>query len=154
MLVLHLHQHQSSRNLHLQYLAKNQSTQRCQPLITPGSHHPPVLESLMVLNESGTVHASSRIRPLLLNTLPTSCSRKRPIPAEICPDDGKRTQRHKQNKSYLTYYWRIKLISTYDMQAYGPTPFSPRGFPRFLSIRGARGFHTFDLPLLTNLSKP
>jgi hypothetical protein len=26
-LVLHLHQHQSSRNLHLQYLAKNQSTQ-------------------------------------------------------------------------------------------------------------------------------
>jgi hypothetical protein len=28
-LVLHLHQHHSSRNLHLQYLAKNQSTQRC-----------------------------------------------------------------------------------------------------------------------------
>jgi hypothetical protein len=33
-LVLHLHQHQSSRNLHLHYLAKNQSTQRCQSLIT------------------------------------------------------------------------------------------------------------------------
>jgi hypothetical protein len=49
-LVLHLHQHQSSRNLHLQYLAKNQSTQRCQSLITPGSDHPPVLESHMVLN--------------------------------------------------------------------------------------------------------
>jgi hypothetical protein len=49
-LVLHLHQHQSSRNLHLQYLAKNQSTQRCQSLITPGSDHPPVLEPHMVLN--------------------------------------------------------------------------------------------------------
>jgi hypothetical protein len=49
-LVLHLHQHESSRNLHLQYLAKNQSTQRCQSLITPGSDHPPVLEPHMVLN--------------------------------------------------------------------------------------------------------
>jgi hypothetical protein len=29
MLVLHLHQHQSSHNLHLQYLAKNQFTQHC-----------------------------------------------------------------------------------------------------------------------------
>jgi hypothetical protein len=49
-LILHLHQHQSSRNLHLQYLAKNQSTQRCQSLITLGSDHPPVLEPHMVLN--------------------------------------------------------------------------------------------------------
>jgi hypothetical protein len=49
-LVLHLHQHESSRNLHLQYLAKNQSTQRCQSLITPGSDHPLVLEPHMVLN--------------------------------------------------------------------------------------------------------
>jgi hypothetical protein len=49
-LVLHLHQHQSSRNLHLQYLAKNQSTQHCQSLITQGSGHPPVLEPHMVLN--------------------------------------------------------------------------------------------------------
>jgi hypothetical protein len=48
-LVLHLHQHQSSRNLHLQYLAKNQSTQRCQSLITQGSDHPPVLEPHVVL---------------------------------------------------------------------------------------------------------
>jgi hypothetical protein len=48
-LVLHLHQHQSSRNLHLHYLAKNQSTQRCQSLITQGSDHPPVLEPHMVL---------------------------------------------------------------------------------------------------------
>jgi hypothetical protein len=48
-LVLHLHQHQSSRNLHLHYLAKNQSTQHCQSLITPGSDHPPVLELHMVL---------------------------------------------------------------------------------------------------------
>jgi hypothetical protein len=50
MLVLHLHQHQSSHNLQLQYLAKSQSTQRCQSLITPGSDHPPVLEAHMVLN--------------------------------------------------------------------------------------------------------
>jgi hypothetical protein len=49
-LVLHLHQYESSRNLHLQYLAKNQSTQRCQSLITQGSDHPPVLEPHMVLN--------------------------------------------------------------------------------------------------------
>jgi hypothetical protein len=48
-LVLHLHQHQSSRNLHLQYSAKSQSTQRCQSLITPGSDHPPVIEPHMVL---------------------------------------------------------------------------------------------------------
>jgi hypothetical protein len=48
-LVLHLHQHQSSRNLHLQYLAKNQSTLRCQSLIIQGSDHPPVLEPHMVL---------------------------------------------------------------------------------------------------------
>jgi hypothetical protein len=49
-LVLHLHQHPSSRNLHLQYLAKNQSTQCCQSLITLGNDHPPVLEPHMVLN--------------------------------------------------------------------------------------------------------
>jgi hypothetical protein len=49
-LVLHLHQHESSRNLHLQYLAKNQSTRRCQSLITQGRDHPPVLEPHMVLN--------------------------------------------------------------------------------------------------------
>jgi hypothetical protein len=32
--------------------------------------------------------------------------------------------------------------------------FSPHGFPRFLWIRGAWWLHMFDLPLLTNLSKP
>jgi hypothetical protein len=48
-LAIHLHQHDSSRNLHLQYLAKNQSTQRCQSLITQGSDHPPVLEPHLVL---------------------------------------------------------------------------------------------------------
>jgi hypothetical protein len=47
-LVLHLHHHESSRNLHLQYLAKNQYTQHCQSLITQGSDHPPVLEPHMV----------------------------------------------------------------------------------------------------------
>jgi hypothetical protein len=44
-----LHQHQSSRNLHLHYLAKNMSTQHCLSLITAGSDHPPVLEPQMVL---------------------------------------------------------------------------------------------------------
>jgi hypothetical protein len=32
------------------YLAKDQCTQRCQSLITPGSNHPPVLKPHMVLN--------------------------------------------------------------------------------------------------------
>jgi hypothetical protein len=40
-----------NRNLHLQYLAKNESTQRCQSLITQGSDHPPILEQHMVLIE-------------------------------------------------------------------------------------------------------
>jgi hypothetical protein len=35
--------------MHLQYLAKNQSTQRCQSLIIQGSDHPPVLEPHMDL---------------------------------------------------------------------------------------------------------
>jgi hypothetical protein len=39
----HLHQRKSSRNLHLQYSAKSQSTPRCQSLITARSDHPPVL---------------------------------------------------------------------------------------------------------------
>jgi hypothetical protein len=51
-LVLHLHHHESSRNLHLQYLAKNQSTQRCLSLITQRSDHPPVLEPHMVLTST------------------------------------------------------------------------------------------------------
>jgi hypothetical protein len=40
---LHLHQCKSSRNLHLQYSAKSQSTPRCQSLNTARSNHPPVL---------------------------------------------------------------------------------------------------------------
>jgi hypothetical protein len=40
---LHLHQRKSSRNLHLQYSAKSQSTPHCQSLITARSDHPPVL---------------------------------------------------------------------------------------------------------------
>jgi hypothetical protein len=53
-LVLHLHQHETSHNLHLQYLAKNQSTQRCQSLITQGRDHPPILEPHMVLTMAST----------------------------------------------------------------------------------------------------
>jgi hypothetical protein len=40
---LHLHQRKSSRNLHLQYSAKSQSTPCCQSLITARSDHPRVL---------------------------------------------------------------------------------------------------------------
>jgi hypothetical protein len=40
---LHLHQRKSSRNLHLQYSARSQSTPRCQSLITTRSDHPPIL---------------------------------------------------------------------------------------------------------------
>jgi hypothetical protein len=62
-LVLHLHQHESSRNLHLQYLAKSQSTQRCQWLITQGSDHPPVLEPHMVLRNSLAPRHVLRVSP-------------------------------------------------------------------------------------------
>jgi hypothetical protein len=60
-LVLHLRQHQSSRNLHLQYLAKNQSTQHCQSLITQGSDHASVLEPHMVLTRPS--HSPPRAFP-------------------------------------------------------------------------------------------
>jgi hypothetical protein len=40
--------------------------------------------------------------------------------------------------------WRIKDVSLYDPQAYGPHTFFTTGFPRFLSIRGARGLQAFD----------
>jgi hypothetical protein len=50
-LVLHLHQHQSSHSLHLQYLAKNQSTPCCQSLITPGSDHPLVPRPHLALKD-------------------------------------------------------------------------------------------------------
>jgi hypothetical protein len=40
---LQLHQHESSRSLHLQYSAKSQSTPCCQSLITARSDHPTVL---------------------------------------------------------------------------------------------------------------
>jgi hypothetical protein len=42
--------------------------------------------------------------------------------------------------------WRIKDVSLYDPQAYGPHTFFTTGFPRFLLIRGARGLQAFDLP--------
>jgi hypothetical protein len=40
---LYMHQRKSSRNLHLQYSAKIQSTPRCQSLIIARSDHAPVL---------------------------------------------------------------------------------------------------------------
>jgi hypothetical protein len=44
--------------------------------------------------------------------------------------------------------WRIKLVSTYDPRAYRHTPFSQRGFPTFLSIRGARGLLALNQVLI------
>jgi hypothetical protein len=41
--------------------------------------------------------------------------------------------------------WRIKYVSLYDPQAYGTHTFFTTGFPRFLSIRGARGLQAIDL---------
>jgi hypothetical protein len=50
----------------------------------------------------------------------------------------------------LTDKRRIHLRSA-SVQTY---TFFTTGFPRFLSIRGARGLQAFDLPLLTNYSNP
>jgi hypothetical protein len=52
--------------------------------------------------------------------------------------------------SLLTDKTRIHLQSA-SVQTY---TFLTKGFPRFLSIRGARGLQAFDLPLLTNLPRP
>jgi hypothetical protein len=46
--------------------------------------------------------------------------------------------------------WRIKYVSLNDPQAYGPHTFFTTGFPRFLSIRGARGLQAFNLLLITS----
>jgi hypothetical protein len=59
---LHLHQRKSSRNLHLQYSAKSQSTPRCQSLITTRSDHP------LVLGRSGA-HQSSQLEKYLFHYL-------------------------------------------------------------------------------------
>jgi hypothetical protein len=54
---LHLHQRKSSRNLHLQYSAKSQSTPCCQSLITARRDQPPVL---------GLVRITDRIKTQLV----------------------------------------------------------------------------------------
>jgi hypothetical protein len=57
---LHLHQHKSSRNLHLQYSANSQSTPCCQSLTTARSDHSPVLGRSgpqLTARPSGTVEA-------------------------------------------------------------------------------------------------
>jgi hypothetical protein len=50
----------------------------------------------------------------------------------------------------LTDKRRIHLRST-SVRTY---TFFTTGFPRFLSIRGARGLQALDLPLLTNYLNP
>jgi hypothetical protein len=73
--------------------------------------------------------------------LRTSCSEE---PSTLRIDDGRRRAR--------CLVWRLgqlltdKSVSLYDPQAYGPHTFFTTGFPRFLSIRGARGLQVFDLP--------
>jgi hypothetical protein len=51
---LHLHQCKSSRNLHLQYSAKSQSTPRCQSFNTARSDHPSVLGRSLLMVYFGT----------------------------------------------------------------------------------------------------
>jgi hypothetical protein len=41
----------------------------------------------------------------------------------------------------------VKDVSLYDLQAYRPHTFFTTGFPRFMSIRGARGLQAFNLLL-------
>jgi hypothetical protein len=84
-LVLHLHQHQSSRNLHLQYLAKNQFTQRCQSLITQGRDHPPVLKPHMVLSRSMGTTTPSRTC-----SAASSCRNSTGAPPPLVDRDGLR----------------------------------------------------------------
>jgi hypothetical protein len=55
-----------------------------------------------------------------------------------------------RKKGLLTDKRRIHLRSA----SVRPYTFLTMGFPRFLSIRGARGLQMFDLPLLTNIPKP
>jgi hypothetical protein len=40
------------------------------------------------------------------------------------------------------------FVSLYDPQAYGPHTFFTTGFPRFLSIRGARGLLALNQVLI------
>jgi hypothetical protein len=84
---LHLHQRKSSRNMHLQYSAKSQSTPRCQSLITARSDHPTVLgrtgpqmfRSLAHLEScSSCVLTCARLHNLLLKCL-MNLSRKSPL---------------------------------------------------------------------------
>jgi hypothetical protein len=62
---LNLHQRKSSRNLHLQYSAKSQSTPRCQSLIIARSDHPLVLGRsgpISPLMSALTTHTSKQFR--------------------------------------------------------------------------------------------
>jgi hypothetical protein len=96
-LVLHLHQHESSRNQHLQYLAKNQSTQRCQSLITQGSDHPPVLEPHMVLTLDLPNHSTDCSKTSGIAGLPP----RQPLPQRNRPETLtiKRNRRNRFSRS-------------------------------------------------------
>jgi hypothetical protein len=58
---LHLHQRKSSRNLHLQYSAKSQSTPPCQSLITPRSDHHRSLGAPVLSGPTTNAHNLSQL---------------------------------------------------------------------------------------------
>jgi hypothetical protein len=93
-LVLHLHQHQSSRNLQLQYLAKNQTTQCCQSLITQGSDHPPVLEPHMVLTRGARGLSARHPRTVR----PAHADRPKPHPTNTRKHNGSKAKTSKNTK--------------------------------------------------------
>jgi hypothetical protein len=64
--------------------------------------------------------------------------------------EEKRREGHHLGEERIELCWRIKDVSLYDPQAYGPHTFFTTGFPRFLSIRGARGLQAFNLLLRTS----
>jgi hypothetical protein len=74
---LHLHQRKSSRNLHLQYSAKSQSTPRCQSLIIARIDHPPVL------GRSGPQWPLKRSAPAPLEQNTTSLEGPSAVPPKL-----------------------------------------------------------------------
>jgi hypothetical protein len=73
---LHLHQRKSSRNLHLQYSAKSQSTPRCQSLITARSDHPPVLGRP---SPQGSATPPPSPASMMAHLTPCACFRKKKL---------------------------------------------------------------------------
>jgi hypothetical protein len=69
----------------------------------------------------------------------------------LCQQISRHQPTHDSGSCFvLTDKRRIPLRSA-SVRTY---TFFTTGFPRFMSIRGARGLQAFDLPLLTSYSNP